>query len=168
MAARLADSSVSIAAKGSRTGPGVAEAAEHLAIVVDDVVDSQANQAGVREPVKARRYSDDHHIVRELGEPAAGPGRNIPSPVAGASQIPASEHPGRARRPLTRARAGLRAAEPRLLRPEAHSPRPGPGPPRAIERGNGFADIVVTFDSSSGPAPAGPGPARPRSTARPV
>lgn len=37
-------------------GPGVAEADEHLAIVVDDVVDGQADQASVL------GYSDDHHI----------------------------------------------------------------------------------------------------------
>jgi hypothetical protein len=41
----------------------VAEADEHLAIVVDDVVDGQVDQAGVR------RYSDDHHIVHKLGGP---------------------------------------------------------------------------------------------------
>jgi hypothetical protein len=63
MVARLAASSVRSAAKGSGAGAGVAEADEHLAIVVDAVVDGQADQAGVL------RYSDDHHIVRELGEP---------------------------------------------------------------------------------------------------
>jgi hypothetical protein len=80
MFARLAASSVSIAAKGSGTGAGgFAEADEHLAIVLDDVVDGQADQAGVL------RYSDDDHIVRELGEPPP-PDRAAthPAPVPGA------------------------------------------------------------------------------------
>ena len=79
MVARLAASSVSIAATGSRTGTGVAEADEHLAVVVDDVIDGQADQAGVL------CYSDVHHIVRELGEPPP-PDRvaTYPAPMAGA------------------------------------------------------------------------------------
>ena len=110
MVARLAASSVSIAAKGSGTGAGGAEADEHLAIVVDDVVDGQADQAGTP-------CSDDHHIVRELGEPRP-PDRAAtdPAPVAGPGQIPASEHPGPGPAAAYPARAGLRAAEPRPLR----------------------------------------------------
>ena len=79
MFARLAASSVSIAAKGSGTGIGGDEADDHLAIVVDDVIDGQPDEAGVL------RYSDDHHIVRELGEPPP-PDRATahPTPVAGA------------------------------------------------------------------------------------
>jgi hypothetical protein len=75
----LAASSVSIAAKGSETGDRGDEADDHLAIVVDDVIDDQPDEAGVL------RYSDDHHIVRELGEPPP-PDRAVahPAPVAGA------------------------------------------------------------------------------------
>jgi hypothetical protein len=101
MFARLAASLVSMAAKGSGTGAGGAEADEHLAIVVDDVVDGQADQAGVL------RYSDDDHIVRELGEP---PGRRT-GPQHTRPQWPGrARYPEPARRPLTR-------------------PGPGSGPP---------------------------------------
>jgi len=87
--------------------------------VVDDVVDGQADQAGVL------RYSDDHHIVRELGEPRHRTGPQHTQPEwPGPGQIPASEHPGPGPAAAYPARAGLRAAEPRPLRPEAHSPRP--------------------------------------------
>ena len=63
--------------KDSGTGAGGAEADEHLAIAVDDVIDGQADQAGVR------RHSDDHHIVRELGVPSP-PDRaaSHPAPLA--------------------------------------------------------------------------------------
>ncbi|MGH3197383.1 MAG: hypothetical protein ACRDOH_21685 [Streptosporangiaceae bacterium] len=53
--------------------------------MVDDVVDGQADQAGVL------RYSDDHHIVRELGKP--------PPPDRAATDP--------ARRPLTRPGPGF-------------------------------------------------------------
>lgn len=105
MVARLAASSVSIAAKGSGTGAGVAEADEHLAIVVDDVVDGQADQAGVL------HYSDNHHIVRELGEPPRRTGPQHTRPQwPGPGQIPAVSTRDPARRPFTR-------------------PGPGSGPP---------------------------------------
>lgn len=77
MVARLAAGLGQHRGKGFGDRGRVAEADEHLAIVVDDVVDGQADQAGVR------RYSDDHHIVRELGEPPP-PDRAAthPAPVA--------------------------------------------------------------------------------------
>ena len=145
MFARLAASLVGMAATGSGTGAGGAEADEHLAIVVDDVVDGQADQAGVL------RYSDDDHIVRELGEPpAAGPGRNTPGP-SGRAGPDTRNRPGPAAATYP-ARAGLRAAEPRPLRARGKltSARTGPcreplPPARAPAR-------------STGPAPAGPRP----------
>jgi hypothetical protein len=97
MFARLAASSVSIAAKGSGTGAEGRRGDEHLAIVVDDVVDDQADQAGVL------RYSDDHHIVRELGEPPP-PDRAATHPAQwpGRARYPRVSTRDPARRPLTR------------------------------------------------------------------
>jgi hypothetical protein len=86
----------------------------------DGVVDGQADQAGVR------RYSDDYRIVRELGEPRRRTGPQHTQPQWPVQPDTASEHPGPGPAAAYPARAGLRAAEPRPLRPEAHSPRPGP------------------------------------------
>jgi hypothetical protein len=74
--------------------------------VVDGVVDGQADQAGVR------RYSDDHHIVRELDEPPPPDwAATLPAPVAGAGPDTREWAPGtRPSGPLTR-------------------PGPGSGPP---------------------------------------
>ena len=142
MVARLAASSVSIAAKGSGTGAGGAEADEHLAIVVDDVVACQADQAGVL------RCSDDDHIVRELGEPPP-PDRAAthPAPVAGPGQIPASEHPG--------------------TRPGGHLPGPGRAPGRGPPAAKGPRHTHLGPGRAL-PRAMAPGPGPRRSTGRPL